>query len=167
MKTEFKCVIVSDTHGDDRDIFRVIEKEKPFDTLIHCGDVEGNLDLILGPRTFGYFSVRGNCDFLSGEENDRCADFGFWKVFVTHGHRYHVGSDTCGLVRAGQEQGAHVILFGHTHIPVVREDERTGILLVNPGSLSRPRQVPPHKTYAVLTLSADKRPEAEIKKLEF
>ncbi|MDO5136238.1 MAG: metallophosphoesterase family protein, partial [Eubacteriales bacterium] len=36
-----KVLVVSDTHGRDRGLERVVEKEAPFDYLIHCGDVEG------------------------------------------------------------------------------------------------------------------------------
>ena len=36
-----KILIVSDTHRKDGNLYDVIEKEKPFDMLIHLGDVEG------------------------------------------------------------------------------------------------------------------------------
>ena len=162
MKTEYRCIIISDTHGDDRAIFKVIEKEEPFDLLIHCGDVQGNLDRILGVQRFGYFSVRGNCDMFADADDERCIRLGSWNVFVTHGHRYDVRYGRDRLIRAGQSHEAHVILYGHTHVPDVTEDEKTGILIVNPGSLSRPRQSSHIKTYAVLKFSAKARPEAEI-----
>ena len=163
MQTDFKCVVVSDTHGDNRAMLEVIEREKPFDTLIHCGDVEGDLESILGTQTFGYFSVAGNCDVFTDAPKEKDVKFGLWNVFVTHGHLYNVRFGRERLVRAGQSRKAHVILYGHTHMPIVYEDERTGILVVNPGSLSRPRQFPGKKTYAVLTISADRHPGAVVK----
>ena len=33
-----KILIVSDTHRKDGNLYDVIEKEKPFDMLIHLGD---------------------------------------------------------------------------------------------------------------------------------
>ena len=36
-----KILVVSDTHGRDEKLERVVEQEQPFDYLIHCGDVEG------------------------------------------------------------------------------------------------------------------------------
>ena len=162
MKTKYKCVVISDTHGDMRPILEVIEKEKPFDILMHCGDVEGNLDSILGTQPFGYFSVRGNCDVFSDAPQEHSCKLGYFRVFVTHGHRYNVRYQDIPLVEAGRRELADVILYGHTHVPDVHRDERSGILVVNPGSLSRPRQVPRVPTYAVLMISDEELPRAEI-----
>ena len=37
-----KILIVSDTHRKDGNLQWVMEKEKPFDMLIHLGDTEGS-----------------------------------------------------------------------------------------------------------------------------
>ena len=166
MKTNYKCLVVSDTHGDNRAMLEVIQKEKPFDILIHCGDVQDNLAAILGTREFGYFAVRGNCDMFSFAEDERCVKLGYYTVFVTHGHRYQVNYRDSALIMAGKKKRADVILYGHTHVPEVREDKENGILIVNPGSLSRPRQVPRVPTYAVLTISEDSLPTAKIIKFD-
>ena len=166
MKTDYRCLIISDTHGDLRSILKVIEKESPFDILIHCGDVEGNLASILGTRTFGYFAVRGNCDMFSYAEDERCIKLGYYRVFVTHGHRYRVNYRDSALIQAGRREHADVILYGHTHVPEIKEDKENGMLIVNPGSLSRPRQIPRVPTYAVLTVTGDKLPEAQIRELD-
>ena len=42
-----KILVVSDTHGRDEKLERVVEQEQPFDYLIHCGDVEGSFLLKL------------------------------------------------------------------------------------------------------------------------
>ena len=166
MKTDFRCVVVSDTHGDNRSLLRVIEKEKPFDILIHCGDVEGNLASILGTQAFGYFAVRGNCDMFSYAEDERCIKLGYYRVFVTHGHRYRVNYGDNALIQAGKKEHADVILYGHTHVPEIKEDREQGLLILNPGSLSRPRQIPRVPTYAVLTVTGDRLPEAQIRELQ-
>ena len=36
-----KVLIVSDTHGRDENLEIAINREAPFDMLVHCGDVEG------------------------------------------------------------------------------------------------------------------------------
>ena len=41
-----KILVVSDTHGRDSGLERAVELERPFDMLIHCGDVEGREDYI-------------------------------------------------------------------------------------------------------------------------
>ena len=166
MKTDFRCVVVSDTHGDNRALLRVIEKEKPFDILIHCGDVEGNLASILGTQAFGYFAVRGNCDMFSYAEDERCIKLGYYRVFVTHGHRYRVNYGDNALIQAGKKEHADVILYGHTHVPEIKEDREQGLLILNPGSLSSPRQIPRVPTYAVLNVKGDRLPEAQIRELQ-
>lgn len=165
MKTDFKCVIISDTHGNMKPIRDVIEREKPFDTLIHCGDVEGNLASFLGVQEFGYLAVKGNCDFYTDDAKELCFRLGSCRIFVTHGHRCNVRYEDDILIREGRKQQADVILYGHTHMPDVHRDEKTGILVVNPGSLCRPRQSPRVKTYAVLTVSEGKPPQAVIREL--
>ena len=37
-----KILIVSDTHGRDDNLVKVLKKVKPIDFLIHCGDLEGS-----------------------------------------------------------------------------------------------------------------------------
>lgn len=37
-----KVLIVSDTHGKEGNLKEAMEREKPFDMLVHCGDVEGS-----------------------------------------------------------------------------------------------------------------------------
>ena len=41
-----KILVVSDTHGRDGNLREVLEKVKPVDMLVHCGDVEGSEDYI-------------------------------------------------------------------------------------------------------------------------
>ena len=52
----------------------------------------------------------------------------------------------------GEEKQADVVIFGHIHVPVCVEED--GILLVNPGSPSRPRNGVP--SFGILTLEKAK-----------
>ena len=45
-----KILIISDSHGHHDLLRRAIGQEAPIDMLIHAGDVEGNLEKILGPK---------------------------------------------------------------------------------------------------------------------
>ena len=38
-----KILVVSDTHGHDENLMRVLQREWPIDALIHCGDLEKSL----------------------------------------------------------------------------------------------------------------------------
>ena len=44
-----KVLIVSDTHGRDENLEIAVNREAPFDMLVHCGDVEGRI-LYRSPR---------------------------------------------------------------------------------------------------------------------
>ena len=39
-----KILIVSDTHGQEKNLEEVLKKEEPIDALIHLGDLEGGED---------------------------------------------------------------------------------------------------------------------------
>ena len=43
-----RILIVSDTHRKNENFLKVVEKEAPFDLLIHCGDIEGSEYRIVG-----------------------------------------------------------------------------------------------------------------------
>ena len=83
-----------------------------------------------------------------------------------HGHRQQAGYTYAGLAHFAREHYADVVLYGHTHVPDLFRDEESGILYVNPGSLSRPRQSDRSRTYVILTISDDALPQAELKNLE-
>jgi hypothetical protein len=48
-----------------------------------------------------------------------------------------------------------IVIFGHTHYPVVEEYQ--GILMVNPGSPSLPKQIRRLGQVAIMELSADQK----------
>ena len=55
-----KILVVSDTHGHDENLMRVLQREWPIDALIHCGDLEGSEDYIPEAVECPCFFVRGN-----------------------------------------------------------------------------------------------------------
>ena len=159
-----KIVIVSDTHGDNRLIDQVIQREEPFDYLIHCGDSETFLGKYAdegNPYTF--LAVRGNCDIGSDLPEKCTARILFYNVLITHGHHENVRYGDHDLVDLGIRNRADIIFYGHTHVPEVVEEG--GILIVNPGSLMYPKGETMERTYAVLTLTDDYDREVEIKVL--
>ena len=60
-----KILIISDTHRRHENLDIVIEQEKPFDLLIHLGDVEGCEDYIKSLAECEIRVVAGNNDFFS------------------------------------------------------------------------------------------------------
>ena len=55
--------------------------------------------------------------------------------YLTHGHNY--GPDNLPPMAKGD-----ILMSGHIHIPVCREQE--GMVLLNPGSVSLPKEETPH-----------------------
>ncbi|MCR5502678.1 MAG: metallophosphoesterase [Lachnospiraceae bacterium] len=158
-----KILIISDTHRYDDNFFRVMEKEAPVDLLIHCGDIEGSEALYAENAHCPVHMVAGNNDFLSGLNREEEFMIGDYKVFLTHGHYYNIsmGSDLLRLEAA--ERGADIMIYGHTHRPVV--DMSKGIIALNPGSLTYPRQEGRRPSYIIMTLAEDGNAEFEIRYL--
>jgi putative phosphoesterase len=146
-----KILVVSDSHGRHDLLRKAIGQEAPIDMLIHAGDVEGNLDKILGPkREYEIHAVAGNMDWGDSMPPSDLFEIGGHKVFLTHGHGYGVSYTLANLRQAAEERGADVAIYGHTHMPAM--DEQNDILLLNPGSVAKPRQAGLKKTYAVIML---------------
>ncbi|MCR5754938.1 MAG: metallophosphoesterase [Acetatifactor sp.] len=165
---EYKILIVSDSHGIYEGIRQAIERELPFNLLVHCGDIEGNLERCIGDApAFEVKAVKGNCDYgdrLPPEEEFKA---GFCNVFVTHGDKYNVKYDRnlSVLKKAAKEKMADVVLFGHSHCAEIVEDEQNHILLINPGSIGNPRTGAQQSTYATLTITDDYEVLPELKSL--
>ena len=68
------------------------------------------------------------------------------------------------LQLTGENRGADIVLFGHTHRPLIVPGERDWPAALNPGSCSRPRG-PEGPTFAVLTLEKGQPPHMEIRRL--
>ena len=166
MKKTYKILVVSDTHGDYRRLDAVIAKEKPFDMLIHCGDVQGDIGALCEGGGYPCYAVKGNCDTFSSLPELLTLKVGYYTLMITHGHRLDVKYSKKLLLYEGRQNHADVILYGHTHIPGVFRAKDQGTLVVNPGSLAYPGQFPRVPTYAVLTISEDELPKAQIRELK-
>ena len=85
-----KILIVSDTHRQNKNVLSVIERVKPIDLLVHCGDVEGAEDIIAEAAGCPVKMVQGNNDFWSNIPREQEFMIGDYKVWLTHGHNYYV-----------------------------------------------------------------------------
>jgi putative phosphoesterase len=61
------------------------------------------------------------------------------RIFLTHGNYCRIELGYEGIASAAAAAGAGIALFGHTHVPCLEYSEHGGILLLNPGSIGRPR----------------------------
>ena len=158
-----KILIVSDTHGRDTNLELAVEKEAPFDMLIHCGDVEGREFFIEALAECPCCIVAGNNDFFSDLPREEEITLGGRKALVTHGHYYGVSMDLYGITEEAASRGCEIVLFGHTHRPTA--ERCNGVLAVNPGSLAYPRQQGRRPSYAVMEASRTCGVQVEIRSL--
>ena len=154
-----KILIVSDTHRNEDNLISVLEREENLDLLIHCGDVEGaeyEIEHYAGCKTV---FVAGNNDFFSGLPREVVLELEGYKVWVTHGHNYYVNANPEYIRKEARARGMDMVFYGHTHRPVI--DKTEDLLVVNPGSLTYPRQDGRQATYAILEIE-----KKEVKKVE-
>ena len=140
-----KYMVISDIHGDIYKLNYVLElfiKEK-CDKLIVLGDLFNygidlnKNDIINRLNQFrdNIIYVRGNCDInVNKLEFDTSYSKDVMinnkKALLSHGHLY-----TKNYLL---ESDYDIILYGHTHIPVIEDKENK--LFLNPGSISKSRK---------------------------
>lgn len=147
-----RYLIVSDTHGKHRSLREVVEKVGYVDGMFHLGDVEKGLDDISEMIDYPFYGVKGNNDFGVLLEDEKIVPIGEHRVFMTHGHRYSLFFGVDRLVALAKEKGCDVVLFGHTHVPYL--EEKDGVWIANPGSVSLPRQLSRKPTYLLMELDS-------------
>ncbi len=151
-----KILIISDSHGWDDNMKKVIEEQKPMDVLIHLGDVEDSEDLIptlVNPDCKVYI-VKGNNDYFSEDlPNEIQFELCGHNILLTHGHTFGVNMGVDRIVEEAQAHGCDIAMFGHTHRPYF--DTIEGVTLINPGSISYPRQKDRKPSYMVMEMNDD------------
>lgn len=144
-----KVLIVSDTHRSNANYFKVVEMHKP-DMVVHCGDVEGSEYALSQAAGCDVHMVSGNNDFFSSLPKEVEFTVGKYKCFATHGHYYHVSTGPEVLIEEAKSRGVDIAMYGHTHKPEVRRED--GVIVVNPGSLSYPRQEGRRPSYIIMEI---------------
>ena len=147
-----RVLVVSDSHRKDDNLKKVIDMVRPIDIMIHLGDVEGSEDCLrqyAGNDVSCYF-VQGNNDYFSDLPRELEITLGNKKCFLTHGHNYGVSMDVSILADEAKTRGCDVAFFGHTHRPF--QHEVNGVMCVNPGSISYPRQVDRRPSFMLIEI---------------
>lgn len=155
-----KVLICSDTHRKHDNLLTVLEKEGPFDLLIHCGDTEGGEYLISTAADCRCEIVMGNNDYFSELPRETIFHLGGKKVWVTHGHNYYVSLNTAIIKEEAVAKGVDVVIFGHTHKPLLEDGQ---VICMNPGSFSYPRQADRRPSYIILNIDRNNEWHLETK----
>ncbi len=132
-------VALSDTHGetDPRLTAHLETALETASVVVHAGDftTPAVLDAVAS-RTGEFVAVHGNRDpqTVTGRLPEIATlTWAGRRVVVVHGHRH----DSTSLSLLARQEGADVVVTGHTHRPTV---ERAGdVTVVNPGSHADPR----------------------------
>ena len=150
-----KWFIASDIHGSAYCCKMMLEryKEEKADRLLLLGDIlyhgpRNDLPLCYAPKEViamlsekgsETLSVRGNCDCEVDQmvlpfpvlADYTVLDTGSRLIFATHGHLFSPSNPL--PMKEGD-----ILLSGHTHVP--RCEEANGLVFLNPGSVSIPKE---------------------------
>lgn len=131
-----KILVISDTHGKLDKVRDIWGKLKGIDLIAHAGDYYSDGKILEKEFHVPVVAVHGNCD------RDKTADFEkipteYGDILLIHGHKLNVKRSLEDLKAFARKQKCRAVIYGHTHMASVREED--GIYFINPGSLSRPR----------------------------
>lgn len=144
-----RILVFSDSHGRMENMERCVTLTEP-DHIIHLGDCIHDAEQL--SRRFPGIpltAVPGNCDFGSCDEAEKLIELGGVRLFLLHGHTRGVKYGLQRVVYAAREYGADVLLFGHTHRPLVDFDGTLHVL--NPGTIGG---IHASATYGVVTIGS-------------
>lgn len=145
-----RILVISDSHRNSRVIEKVLRAQPTAIHVFFLGDLAADIEdfeYIFPERRF--YVLSGNCDYFSVFPSSGIENVGGKKIFYTHGHTLGVKSSTSHLLENAKAQGCEIALFGHTHVPLTLYED--GVWLVNPGSVSSPRDGG-KPTYAVIDI---------------
>ncbi len=135
-----RILVISDTHGKIEraiDVYRKLASESPIDFIVHCGDYYSDAQEIRARLGVPVAAVKGNCDDCFDADAFSVLETEYGNFLITHGHMENVGYSMQNLYYKVLENGCAGAFFGHTHRSAfVQLDD---VYLMNPGSLSKPR----------------------------
>ena len=124
---------ISDSHGNRRNLVGLLGDFYVSDKIVFLGD--GLSDLIeLFEFEDKIIKVRGNCDFSSNANKQEMFEVDSVRFLAVHGDCFGVKINRDRLFEYAKKLGVKCVLYGHTHKPLIEEKE--GIYLINPGTLS-------------------------------
>ncbi|KXL54537.1 hypothetical protein CLNEO_06440 [Anaerotignum neopropionicum] len=150
-----KILVFSDSHGRIENAKAVLGRlEHKTDMVFHLGDNDEDavaLQSMFPKLPFHY--VKGNNDFRWDTPSHKLVTAQGKRFLLTHGHKQRVHYNLNTIAYWGEEQGADAVVFGHTHVAL--NDSSGRIYLVNPGSITLPRDshIP---TFAIITIENGK-----------
>lgn len=146
-----EILVFSDSHGNTSNMITVIQRYPKIEYIIHLGDC--GTDIVDIGQVYPIYiidGVHGNCDIKKMFPVEKVLQLVGKRILITHGHNYGVKYSMTSILAKGLQEKVDIILFGHTHEPLI--DMMGGILLVNPGSITKPKNCL-KSTFAILELT--------------
>ena len=131
-----KIGLISDTHGDFNSILRALELLRDTDCILHAGDLYQDSRWLSTQTHQQIEAVIGNGDPVTAGPDHQILKLDNLNILLSHGHIQRVHRNLTNLYYFGLENKADIVVFGHTHVPLVLQE---GLVIINPGSTSRPR----------------------------
>ncbi|MCD8012602.1 MAG: metallophosphoesterase [Lachnospiraceae bacterium] len=160
-----KILVVSDTHGYEDNLKRALDTVGQPDCMIHLGDSENTLENMQKIANCPVYMVGGNCDYFTRLPLTRIEELDGCRIFMTHGHYYYVSVGVRDLAEEARTNNCTVAMFGHTHRPFIDESDPQ-LTILNPGSLSFPRQEGRRPSYILMETEKGKKPVFQLFFLE-
>ena len=136
-----QCLIISDSHYHEENIEKALKKCRGAEVVFYLGDGIRALGSVIDRHPeVAWFYVLGNCDRpteIRGvpvgkvERVTLCGK----RIVLTHGDLYGAKYGRGGLISLAKEEGADVVLYGHTHEPKEEYISERDLWLFNPGAL--------------------------------
>ncbi len=146
-----KILVISDSHGKNDNMYKAMKNLDGYmDLMIHLGDIECNEDLILSDISCPLILVKGNCDTASYYPKQVILKTAGHRMLITHGREYSGEYSLEEMRTTARTNDVDVMMCGHTHVPLV--DIGEDVTIVNPGSISKPRQYGHKPTYLVMNI---------------
>lgn len=143
-----RVLVFSDCHGRTYNMREVLETVNA-DHLIFLGDgLNETQELLKEYPNVKLWYVAGNCDRDPEAPIIDLVSLGNKRILFTHGHELGVNYGTDRLIYKAREAGVDIVFYGHTHI--AEKSYYDGLYVINPGSISRPRDGRP--SYAIIDI---------------
>jgi putative phosphoesterase len=163
-----KIVILSDTHMPKmakKLPGRLLAELPGAEAILHAGDWT-DISVYESLRAYApVYGVAGNNDggaIVRKFGWKRMVDFGGCRIGIIHGHGLGGRSDTESRAeKAFGSDEIDVLVYGHSHIPVVKRKENR--LIVNPGSPTDKRRAPRY-SFAIMHIDKGR---AEVRLIEY
>jgi uncharacterized protein len=137
-----RMAVFADTHGNKGDVLAALAENRPFDAVVHLGDGVADGAEAAAEMNISFYGISGNEDHTCSFPDLHMIVVEDLGVMCVHGHQLDINpygeaeameAHYAALAEIAKRAGAKIILFGHTHRPLIQMLD--GIALLNPGDM--------------------------------